>query len=357
MKITYWDKSKDSLVKNISKERNLNVGYFTGCKIDGISKHYPLPLIRTSTELLLPTIEKFMSLGRGTVYEQNMEWTPKLSIPTKFEESSVFYFAYNCANYYHWVYDTIPYLYIYFLEKKKDKNLKLLVSPPEGQTDLYPFVYETFEMLNIKKSDLIFLNEQTLYKKIIIGSSLTHNRQSLKPPHPNLFTIIDSMKGTKSNIDRIYISRRTWTRPKSENIGTDYTMQRQCVNEDEVVDLFEKYGFKEIFCEDLTMKEKVGLFKSAKIVAGPIGGGLCNAIFCKPTTKLISINSPEYWSINKRLEYAMSHTKLYHFDDTEFVDRKQDVVTGKSALSISGGMNSPWRANLDSLSKLLEKIA
>ena len=150
-------------------------------------------------------------------------------------------------------------------------------------------------------------------------------------------------------VKKIYVSRRTWTQPKSDNIGTDYTAERMCVNEDDVVELLRSYGFEEIFCENLSMEEKISVFRSAESVVGPIGGGMSNVLFCKPDTKVISLNSPEFFDINKRLEYALTHTDIYMFNDTKFVDRKDDVITGESALSISGGMNSPWMVDLNKL--------
>jgi hypothetical protein len=356
MKIIYWDNTKKSQIKNTSRDRNINVGYFYNCTIHGHTIHYPQPLIKSQNELLLPTIEQFMSLGRGTVYESTMEWDCKEVNVKNIEETPVFYFVYNCANYFHWIYDTVPYLFSYFKEKKKLKNLKLLISPPEGQKDLYSFIYETLELLGITKDDLIFLDPNTLYKTIIIGSSLTHNRMSLDPPHSDVFNIIDSMSGISSTTKRIYISRRTWTRKKSNNIGTDYTDQRRCVNEDEVVEMLKKYNFKEIFCEDLNMKEKISLFRNADFVVGPIGGGLSNILFCKPDTNVVSINSPEFFPINERLKYALNHTNLHMFNDTKFVNRKKDTITGTNALSISGGMNSPWFVNLDLLHKYIKSI-
>ena len=356
MKIIYWDNTKKSQIKNISKDRNINVGYFHNCTIHGHTVHYPQPLIKSQNELLLPTIEKFMSLGRGTVYESTMEWDCKEVNVKNIEENPVFYFVYNCANYFHWIYDTVPYLYSYFKEKKLIPELKLLISPPENNKDLYPFVYETLNLLGIKKDDLIFLNKNTNYKTIIVGSSLTHNRMSLDVPHDEVFNMMNSMSGVDSELKRIYISRRTWTREKSNNIGTDYTQQRKCVNEDQVVSLLKDYGFKEIFCEDLNMSEKIGLFRNAEIVIGPIGGGLANVLFCDPQTKVVSINSPEFFPINERLKHALNHTSLHMFEDTEFVERKKDIITHTNALSISGGMNSPWRVNLSKLENVLTNL-
>ena len=291
----------------------------------------------------------FMSLGRGTIYESNMEWECTNLGTTKIEKTPVFYFVYNCANYFHWIYDTVPYLYSYFKEKKKNNKLKLLVNVPDGKDDLYPFIYETLSLLGIEKKDLIFLDRNTQYQNLIIGSSLTHNRMSLNPPHKAVFSIINSISVKEQIGKRIYVSRRTWTQPKSNNIGTDYTTQRMCVNEDDVVELLKGYDFEEVFCENLTMEEKISMFRSAEYVVGPIGGGMSNVLFCKPKTKVISLNSPEFFKINKRLEYALIHTDIKMFNDTEFVDKKDGIIVGDNPLSISGGINSHWKVDLDKL--------
>ena len=106
------------------------------------------------------------------------------------------------------------------------------------------------------------------------------------------------------------------------------------------------------------MKEKIGLFRGAKVVAGPIGGGMVNTIFSNCLTKVISINSPTFFDINTRFEYSMAHTQLHHFNDTEFAgDSTGWVEPGDvGVLSISGGLNSPWKVNMDSLKKFVESI-
>ena len=138
-----------------------------------------------------------------------------------------------------------------------------------------------------------------------------------------------------------------------DNIGTNYTERRRCMNEDQVAQMFIDHGFEEVFCENLTMKEKIGIFSSAKYVSGPIGGGMANALFCPSETKVLSINSPLFFDVNDRLKHAMEHTQLTHFDCTSFTDKKEEVVDSVGSLSISGGMNSPWEVDLNKLSKFL----
>ena len=157
MKIKYWDKSDKAEIYNISDERNIKVGYFKDCTIEGINTHYPQPLIKSNDDLLLPTIERFMSLDRGTIYEETMQWECKNTNITKVETSPVFYFVYNCANYFHWIYDAVPYLYSYFKLKKEINDLKILINVSEDRNDLNSFVYETLSLLGIDKKDLIFI--------------------------------------------------------------------------------------------------------------------------------------------------------------------------------------------------------
>lgn len=358
--IEYWNRENTKLISDIDENgRNIEVSTFSSCQFVGLSKHYPLPLIfsHQSQKLYLPTKEMFMSLGRGTVYEEKMEYElnfPLQSLHTVVEP--VFYFAYNVANYYHFIYDTLPYLYSYFNEKKYIPNLKLLISPPDGKTDLYPFVWESLELLGITKDDVLFLNFETLYDTVLVGSSLTHNGLSNRPPHKGLFEIINRMKSDYQGPEKIYISRRTWLHNNLENIGTNYTERRRCVNEDEVAEFFKSIGYVEIFCENMTMREKIGLFNSAKYVAGPIGGGMCNVIFSHPKTKVISINSPMFFEINSRFEYSMAHTKLYHFNETKFVEKLEESIDGHGALSISGGLNSPWEVNINRLKSFVKYV-
>lgn len=80
---------------------------------------------------------------------------------------------------------------------------------------------------------------------------------------------------------------------------------------------------------------------------------MANVLFCPPETKVLSINSPLFFDVNDRLKHAMEHTQLTHFDHTSFTDEKEATVDDVGSLSISGGMNSPWEVDLNTLSKKL----
>ena len=52
----------------------------------------------------------------------------------------------------------------------------------------------------------------------------------------------------------------------------------------------------------------------------------------------------------------MKHTKLTHFNHTFFIKDPKTSVSGKNALSISGGLNTPWKVDIDKFKLTLKKF-
>ncbi len=70
--IRYWDQGPTRRITATDKNsRTIEAAYFNFVKFTRLSKHYPLPLLYSyqTKKLYLPLREKFMSLNRGTVYE------------------------------------------------------------------------------------------------------------------------------------------------------------------------------------------------------------------------------------------------------------------------------------------------
>jgi capsular polysaccharide biosynthesis protein len=89
--------------------------------------------------------------------------------------------------------------------------------------------------------------------------------------------------------DRIYISRKN-------------VVSRKIVNEEEVMQLFNKYAFQEIFPEDYNMQQMAYIMANASAVASVHGSGLSNLPFIKNGTKVLDILAPlhqdtYYWMI------------------------------------------------------------
>lgn len=295
--------------------------------LTGRTIHYPNCLLYSTTTntLINPYDEQVMSLKKDSFYDTN-EWDYKSEFPPLLiEESPVFFFIYNVDNYYHFIYDTLPYLFYYKLLKLKYPDLKLVCATSHPtKKELPPFVTEFLQELGIQ--DIAMANNTCWYSKMFVGTSLTHGQKSNEPCSIVAYTIWNTIRVEQQTTPkRFYISRRSWIHGKTHNMGTNYTTRRKCLNEDEVVALLATYGIEEIFTELLTTKEKIAYFKHAELVVGVVGGGMCNLLFSPSSTKSFCINTPYFLDINTRFLHSMNHTTLvvsnstYHSEiDTKF---------------------------------------
>jgi hypothetical protein len=159
---------------------------------------------------------------------------------------------------------------------------------------------------------------------MFIGSSLTHGSKSNDPPSNLCYSIWNKMSPDiyYSTPKKIYISRRSHLSKHPENIGTNYTQRRKCINEDSLVDLLKSHGFVEIFCEDLSMSSKIHQFENASHIAGFIGGGMANCIFSNPNTRVLCFETPTFLDVNSRFAYSMNHTNVSYIKSCRHVNSR-----------------------------------
>ena len=304
-----------------SNGREINVYSLVNSMVTGESTYYPNTLLyQVDNDVVYnPINEKTMSL-KNIESENVFNFT--LKEIKKTEENSVFFFIYNMDNYYHFVYDSLPYL-ISFNKIKNDKpELKLLMNYPVGKNNFYKFVLEFLAILGINENDIIIAEENTLYKQIYISTSYTHDFNSNLPPRGEVYDFYRDIVNSV-NIDikdlpkKIYVSRRSWLHGDISNIGTNYTTRRKLVNEDELVEFLISKGYEEIFTETFTTEEKIAIFKNAESIVGSIGGGVCNVLFSKPNCKLTTLVSPYFLEVNKRFIYSLNKVDLTLFNDTK----------------------------------------
>ena len=375
------------------------------CQFDENKLFYPEVFIysHSNKKLYNPINERVLSLEKLTIKK---EVTVNLKTSASVVDTPVFYFIYNTENYYHFIYDTLPYLISFNHIKKINPNLKLLINFPNQQTKhIYKFVSEFLDIIGINKEDLLFVDSEKIYKKVYISSSYTHGNDSNLPPRTEIYDffkeIVTSRIGEfNSNFPKkIYVSRRSWKHNDFSNIGTNYTLKRKMSNEDELVDLLVSNGYSEIFTEKLNSLEKLDLFYNAESIVGAIGGGLCNVLFSKPNTKLISIVSPTFLDINSRFKYSLDvvdttyFTKTTHTEYGEFktgmriqcndlsiigeiieinndkltviysddavagwnnqIDFKKIIIPSNICYKLDNGLNSPFSVDIESIKDLI----
>lgn len=281
--------------------------------LTGRNIHYPNCLLYTDNILVNPYDERVMSLQKNSFYD-NDEWefSEQSTLQATYEKPC-FFFVYNVDNYYHYLYDSLPMLYAYFRLKEIYPDLELLLQTSHPtKKNLSPFVTEFLTALGI--SSFHFAQQNTVYTKLFVTSSLTHGDHSNSLPSPQAYEIWQKLQAHNQYTlpKRFYISRRSWIHGRTDNIGTNYTVRRKCVNEDAVVELLKTFGFEELFTELLTTDEKISLFQNAECVVGIIGGGMANLLLSPRSTKSLCITTPYFLEINKRFEHSMNHTHIVY---------------------------------------------
>jgi len=241
------------------ESRKIGYKLFPYVLLTGRNLHYPNMLLY-GKNLVAPYDERVMSLQRDSFYDNNQYdgVLPIIEESTQYSKP-VFFFCYNVDNYFHFLYDSLPYLYYYFKIKEEIPELELLIATSHpSKKELPQFVRESLELLGI--TSWKFAESGVLYEKMYVGLSMTHGGQSNSAPHPLAFEVWKKMQaGAMSLVDtiatkpNIYVSRRSWLSKNQDNIGTNYTTRRKCINEDTLVETLKEKNYEEVFCEDLTM--------------------------------------------------------------------------------------------------------
>jgi hypothetical protein len=384
-----------------SNGRAINLYKLQDCVFVNNATHYPKVLVhsRECNKVFNLIDEKVMSL-QNVVETSTSIATPNYSKEVCFD---VFFFTYNTDNYYHFVYDTLPYL-ISYLALREQKDIKLLMNYPNPQKDShYKFVLEFLELLGIQQSDILILQKDIKYNNVYISDSYTHGLDSNLPPRQEIHQLYELIKqeALKKSVrdfpKKIYISRQAWKHNDLSNIGTNYTSRRLLLNEQEVVDYLATIGYEEVFTELLSTREKIQLFSNVTDVVGAIGGGLVNTLFGDTKCTLTPICSPGFLDVNKRFLHCFSQVYVNLFEHTslasnetlqkymrvqygdivgEITDIDGDVVTisyidqpvagwnssmefktiaveSSSCKKLDNGLNCPWVVDLEKLKKVL----
>jgi len=311
------------IFKKDKNNRSINIYKIENVKPVGSNLYYPNCMLKSEGIIYNPINERIMSLMNLDKTEIKIEEFET----NKFEDDPLFFFIYNTDNYYHFVYDTLPYLISFLKIKKEIKEIKLLMNYPNSNNKyFYKFVNEFLDILGIKSDEIKIVDKNTNYRNIYISSSYTHGDDSNLPPRKEIYEFYKRMSSIVLNNNKmetpknIYVSRRTWINKDLSNIGTNYTTRRRLNIEDELVDLLKSKGYAEVFTESLTTIEKIIMFQQAENIIGSIGGGLCNVLFSSEKTNLIAIVSPTFLDINKRFEYSFNNVNTLYFNETRHIE-------------------------------------
>jgi tetratricopeptide (TPR) repeat protein len=185
------------------------------------------------------------------------------------------------AAYFHWMFDVITRFDLLQRSGLIETIDKFVVNASDSS-----YQAETLETLGIPQDKLLEsrCNLHITADKLIVPS-ISYNGSGAVSKWKCEYikqTFLNKQQPLNTDYsERIYISRQQ-------------ASYRRIVNEDEVIKYLEKFGFRSVKLETMSVAEQASCLAAAKVVVAPHGGGLTNLVFCSPGTKVIEIFSPLY---------------------------------------------------------------
>jgi capsular polysaccharide biosynthesis protein len=195
-------------------------------------------------------------------------------------------------NYWHWVFDVLPRIFLY--EKFYSlKNLDKILVPNLKEK----FQIETLSDLGIKNKIIINANYYRHIKAKELYATSHPNISNLeRVPYWIIVSLRDrfiKMKNQTNKFDKIYIDRAD----SKSNVKSF----RKIINEKEIINFLISKGFKIIKLSEFSFLEQVSIFNNAKYIIGLHGAGFANLVFCKKNTNILEIKPKKAGNIIKNL--------------------------------------------------------
>src|SRR6476661_4570513 len=138
--------------------------------------------------------------------------------------------------------------------------------------------------------------------------------------------------------------------PKRIYISRSKARYRRVLNEEDVVEVLENFGFVSILPESLSLAEQIAHFYHAEVIVAAHGSGLTNTIFCRQGTKVIELVSPHY----------ISH---YYWGISQYLQLEHYFLTGEAfecypirQLMYQNSLTEDILVNLSSLKRMVEVV-
>ena len=176
----------------------------------------------------------------------------------------------HSINYFHWMFECLPRLKLF---GNVIDEIDYLVVP----YNLKRFHLETLNLLGFPENKLLRIKngDHLLCKNLYVPFLPSVSKWGCDFLRENFLP-----KDVAKPYRLIYISRSD-------------ALYRKIVNEKEVKNYLQDFGFEIIKMSELTFIEQVKICAEAKIVVGPHGAGLSNTVFCL-NAKILEIFSPYY---------------------------------------------------------------
>lgn len=212
----------------------------------------------------------------------------------------------SCANYYHWMVDSMCRL-IAWKDLLKSYTLLIPETSPKYITDTIG-LFEFNRIEYISKSEFVDVN--LLHIPNYSAWSGQQNPLILK----EVKSIILTHFTKHNNFEKVYVSRSK-------------QKHRKIANENDVISILKRYHFEIVYFEGMSVSDQISIVRRAKFFVTSHGANMTNALFGENITVLELIRSVKpnfcYWSALSAINtpYYYQLCQVVNHDDL-FVDLK-----------------------------------
>lgn len=191
------------------------------------------------------------------------------------------------SNYFHWLFDVLPRLYlvskIYNL-----KNIDYFLVPSFEKK----FQIDTLKMLGFKKERILDCRSYRHFNcKKIISADHPYMFNTNKLENLNNIPIWIS-KFLKNNFLKCKIKGLNYKKIYIDRKVKDVKrFTRLITNNNKIKFILKKNGFKILYMEDYTISEQISIVNNAKIICGLHGAAFANIVFCKKNTFIVEMTT------------------------------------------------------------------
>lgn len=227
-------------------------------------------------------------------------------------------YAGGSYNYFHWMFDVLPRIGLLEKSGQLEGCDKIVINSFK-----LPFHEQAIEKIGLPLSKFIFSGKKLhLEAETLVVPSIPE-RGDLVPQWA-----VDYLKDVfrfsfmhyPPDGRKVYISRSG-------------AANRRISNEQEMIPVLERNGFKIYRLENLTLEEQANIFFNASVILAPHGASLVNLIFSQPGTRVIEIFSPQwinccYWILSNRLslQYGYLVGNLVERNGNKSISRDSDIT-------------------------------
>ncbi|NHO53902.1 DUF563 domain-containing protein, partial [Acetobacter estunensis] len=182
----------------------------------------------------------------------------------------------------HWLIDFLPKLALLAHSGYNIENIKLLVPENMGE-----FGKNLLKVLRFYDDQFISYNPETEIldiDELVIPSTLRWGGRCV-PFFTAAATWINERINEFSSLPETNFSSRIFI---SRSMGGKHG--RTLINEKNLIEMAENYGFQAVAPELLTLPEQISMFRKATHIVGPYGSGLHGSIFSPPKTTVCGIH-------------------------------------------------------------------